>query len=132
MFGSRTLVMTGALFALMACSSTRYEWHDYDYMVYRHLRCFEGSDTFAEGLRKIVADEEAERRIPPGLFAAYGYELYEMSKFTEAIFYFQKEYDKWPESRALMNTMIITAETRDLRAREKLEGAGRKSGGNSK
>jgi len=50
--------------------------------------------------------------VPPGIYAEYGFLMYEQGNSLQAIQYYQKEADKWPESRAFMTKMINTAQKR--------------------
>jgi hypothetical protein len=99
-------------FLLAACTSTRYTWENYDGALYRHYRNPADAEQFVEDLKKVVLAGEETGSVPPGLYAEYGYALYEKGRAAESILYFQKEYDKWPESRALMATMMETAKMR--------------------
>ena len=92
------------------CSNTRYAWNNYDQKLYNYYKTPAEYDQFVEALREAVEDAEAEGRMPPGLYAEYGYVLYEKGNFPAAIVYFRKEHDKWPESRVLMVKMIKNAE----------------------
>jgi hypothetical protein len=53
------------------------------------------------------------------MYAEYGYALYEQGKITEAVVYFQKESDKWPESKVFMSKVIAIAQKRAKKPDEK-------------
>ncbi len=64
-----------------------------------------------EDLKTVVLQaEQAGKRVPPGVYAEYGYALYEEGQYGPAIEYFKKEHEQWPESRVLMEKMIRNAQ----------------------
>jgi hypothetical protein len=90
---------------------TLYAWNGYDETVYRHYKNPQDREAWVEALKTAILENEQEgRKMPPGLYAEYGYALYEEGAFPQAIVYFQKEKEKWPESRLLMEKMIRNAE----------------------
>lgn len=92
-----------------ACVQNRYAWNGYDTRLYSYYRTPAESEQFMEGLYEIIQKADAEGRVPPGIYAEYGYQLYERGKFAEAVVWYLKERDKWPESRLLMDKMIALA-----------------------
>lgn len=112
------LVAALALF-VSGCAQTRYAWDGYDDRLYSYYKNPAESDQFMEGLQEIIQDGEAENRVPPGIYAEYGYMLYERGKFPDAVVWYTKERDKWPESRILMDKMIALASNRKLRSEPK-------------
>jgi hypothetical protein len=106
---SKCLII-GALLALVSgCATTRYDWNDYDTLLYQHYRNPQNIEVFAESLHKAVMNAEEVQKVPPGLYAEYGFLLYETGSYAEAIDYFQKEKQLWPESHLLMDKMIANA-----------------------
>jgi hypothetical protein len=63
-------------------------------------------------MKEVVMRAEEEGRVPPGIYAEYGFLLLEQGDRRTAVQYFQKEAAKWPESRMLMEKMIAVAEKR--------------------
>ena len=63
-------------------------------------------EKFAERLLEDIEKAETSGRMPPGLYAEYGYAMLEMGDARTAIVYFQKERDLWPESAFLMEAVI--------------------------
>ncbi|MGB8930497.1 MAG: DUF4810 domain-containing protein [Anaeromyxobacteraceae bacterium] len=100
---------------LAACAPpTMYAWNNYDQAMYRHYKNPQDREAWVAALKTAVLESEQEgRRTPPGLYAEYGYALYEEGKAKDSIVYFEKEKAKWPESRVLMETMIRNANRRD-------------------
>ena len=103
-----TFIMLIAL--AQGCASTRkYGWGNYDSTLYTHYKKPQDKEAHLERLKEIVNNAETENRIPPGLYAEYGYALFESGNTKEAIAYFEKEKAKWPESNVLMEKMIRNA-----------------------
>ena len=44
--------------------------------------------------------------VPPGMYAEYGYTRLELNDANTASVYFEKEWEKWPESRFLMEKVM--------------------------
>ena len=57
----------------------------------------------------ILAAQQEGKTVPPGIYAEYGYALYEEGNAPEAIKYFERERDTWPESRVFMEKLIAIA-----------------------
>jgi hypothetical protein len=113
----RALVLL-ALAALGAVSSgcgasTLYRWDGYDQSLYDHYRTPADREAWVAALKAIMLDVEQEpTRIPPGLYAEYGYTLFEEGNNALAIAYFEKEKARWPESTYLMDKLIRNARGR--------------------
>lgn len=105
------LIVTVALL-FTGCVQTHYAWQNYDQKLYNHYKNPAEYEHFVEDLKEIIADGEESGKVPPGIYAEYGYVLYEKGNYTEAINNFRKEHDKWPESQALMLKMIGNAQKR--------------------
>lgn len=109
--------------ALLAASTsacvgrqTMYHWGAYDSALYGHYRNPSEREAWITALRTTIGEAEQEgRRVPPGLYAEYGYALVEEGNTREAIAYFQKEKAQWPESAVLMDKMIRNAGQRPAR-----------------
>ena len=88
-----------------------YHWGHYEDDLYGMYKKPENSKEYQETLRMIIERcEEKGRKVPPGIRAEYGYCLYKEGKLDEAIACFRKERELWPESYALMNTLIVNVE----------------------
>jgi hypothetical protein len=102
-----------ALAATGCAPQSMYHWRGYDDGLYRHYKNPQDREQWVETLKTVILEaEEGGRRVPPGVYAEYGYALYEEGAFPQAIAYFEKERAKWPESRLLMEKMIRNAERR--------------------
>lgn len=65
-------------------------------------------------LRQSMTEAEANRMpVPPGLYADYGFVLYQRGDKAGAIAYFGRERELYPESTALMNKLIERIEQQD-------------------
>jgi len=102
------LAMTGCV----AQSRYRYNWCNYDTKMYRHYKNPAQREAFVKGLKEIIEEAEPKGKVPPGIYAEYGFALYEEGNHEEAITYFKKESDKWPESKVFMTKLIAIADNR--------------------
>ena len=91
------------------CAQTRYAWNGYDDKLYTYYKNPVEADRFMESLHEIILDGESSGRVPPGIYAEYGYQLYERGRYPEAVAWFTKERTAWPDSRILMDRMIALA-----------------------
>ena len=86
---------------------TAYLWGDYDSVLSAHYANPQDSGRYLERLGQIVQKAEVEKdKVPPGLYAEYGYALFEAGRLDEAITYYRKEREEWEESRVFMDKMI--------------------------
>ena len=107
------------LFSLIGCGAqTRYNWSNYDKKMYNHYKNPSEREQFVQALKEILDSAEPEGKVPPGIYAEYGFVLYEDGNNQQAVLYFQKEADKWPESRAFMTKLIAMANNRTKNQKE--------------
>ena len=99
---------------LTACTtSPHYQWGEYEESLYKRQ-----TDSSEQGqveafkmLEVTVREAEAQNyRVPPGVYADYGYLLYKQGKPDEAITYFRKESELYKESKYLMDSIISRVE----------------------
>ena len=85
-----------------------YSWGNYDDCLYTHYKNPQDHEKHLEKLKAMVVNAESKGggRVPPGLYAEYGYALYEAGQMDEALMYFGKEKEKWPESAVVMDKMV--------------------------
>lgn len=111
---TRTLLLAvfiGLLGAGCAQQQPMYHWAGYDGRLYQHYRHPQDREAWVVSMRQVVLAAEREgRTVPPGIYAEYGYALFEEGDHASAIAYFEKERELWPESRVLMDKMIQNAE----------------------
>lgn len=110
------LITIGCLLLLVThaggCASQRYVWKNYDGKLYQYYKNANKRDALIEELQKIIQEGEKKNAVPPGIYAEYGYLLYESKQYQEAIDLFRREKARWPESTVLMDKMIANAERR--------------------
>ena len=107
--GGILLAVAAALGGCVA-PQTLYDWGGYDDRLYAFHKNPQERDAWVEGLKTIIlASEERGRRVPPGIYAEYGFVLQEEGRAQEAIAYYEKEKNLWPESAFFMDKMIRNA-----------------------
>lgn len=110
------------LLSLVGCvAHSRYTWSSYDTKMYKHYKNPAEREAFVQSLKEILDDAEPEGKVPPGIYAEYGFVMYEQGNIQQAILYYQKEANKWPESRAFMNKLIAIANNRTKTQKENIK-----------
>lgn len=105
------LLVAGAVASGCAHRETLYAWGGYDESLHAYYKHPQERQQFVEALKTVVLQAEQEgKKVPPGVYAEYGYALYEVGQYGPAIEYFKKEQVQWPESRVLMEKMIRNAQ----------------------
>ena len=100
------LVILPLLF-LTGCATTKYGWNGYDDSLYSYYKHPETKDRYVARLRLIIDKAEQQHaKVPPGIYAEYGYMFYEAKDYSKAMTFFQKEQGAWPESAFFMDKMI--------------------------
>ncbi|MGE5190199.1 MAG: DUF4810 domain-containing protein [Gemmatimonadota bacterium] len=116
------LIPAAALLAAGCGPKTLYNWRGYDDSLYAHYKSPQDHAKHIERMQRIVTETEAAGlKMPPGVYAEYGYALLEESRFDESVTYFNKEKETWPESAVLMEKMVRNV--------ARLKGAGKAAGG---
>lgn len=103
------VILLLSLFFFSGCVPTIYKWNGYDDALYKYYKNPGEREKFREALATIITEGEKSNNVPPGLYAEYGYMFYETGNYVEAIKYFQKEREKYPESIIFMEKMIRNA-----------------------
>ncbi len=107
------LLLAAAVLSAACAPSKMYSWGNYDTSLYGYYRDPEARQRFEETLEEIIREGEARgNAVPPGVYAEYGYLRFEEGKPEEAILFFRKESERWPESRVLMDKLIRNAARR--------------------
>ncbi len=110
------------LFSLIGCAAhSRYNWSSYDTKMYKHYKNPAEREDFVRSLKEILDNAEPEDKVPPGVYAEYGFVMYEEGNTQQAIFYYQKEATKWPESRAFMTKLIAIANNRATNQKQNIQ-----------
>ena len=106
-----TLIMFIAFGVLGCGTTTKYHWGHYEDSLYRYYKNPAEVEELAEALAEIIEKGERDGRVPPGIYADYGYLFLLTGNTGEAIIYFEKEKNTWPECSMLMDKMIATTKT---------------------
>jgi hypothetical protein len=107
------------LLFMLGCASSKYTWSGYDDNLYAYYKDPANNVRFLEKLKESVLKADQTGKVPPGLYAEYGYMLYENRNYTDALIYFKKEHELWPEARFFMAKMIKNTE--DLIAKQQIK-----------
>ena len=83
-----------------------YYWGSYSSNLNNYYKNPGEREKFVERLHKDMEKAEQKNQVPPGIYAEYGYMMLETGNTEQAVAYFGKERDKWPESSILMNKLI--------------------------
>lgn len=110
---AKMIVGATLLAVLSACAGQKplYSWHGYNRELLSYYKNPGELNKFAENLLEDIEKAETDGRIPPGLYAEYGYAVLELGDAKTAIVYFQKERDLWPEAVYLMEAVISRLDT---------------------
>ena len=83
-----------------------YYWGDYETSLFERYVENNPQHTDAYLTQTLLEAERQHRKVPPGVYADYGFLLYTRGDKAGAIENFQKERALYPESLALMNKLI--------------------------
>lgn len=86
-----------------------YYWGDYESRLQAYYEDPQDLGALVADLESTIVRGEEKQKVPPGLFAEYGYLLLVERRNDEAITYFTKEKTAWPEATVLMDKMIAFA-----------------------
>ena len=117
-----------SLLLFSSCAQTHYAWNGYDQALYDHYKSPGEREQYIEKLKIIIQRAEESGKIPPGIYAEYGYTFYESGNHKQAIQYFQKESDLWPESRYFMAKMIRNAQLQGKQTNKNAPGSKQNTG----
>lgn len=81
-----------------------YHWGEYESGLYGYYK--DPAELAALSEQLLSAIEDANGRVAPGMYAEYGTLLLQQGKKDEAVVYYAKEKELWPESQHLMDAMI--------------------------
>jgi len=82
-----------------------YQWGEYEDSLYRRYvkEDIAGAEAY---LRETLVAAELKSRVPPGVYADYGFLLYRRGDYAGAMEKFEQEKRAFPESAALMSKLI--------------------------
>lgn len=105
------VLAVAATLAGCATSQTGYRWGNYDSALYAHYKNPQDQKAYVASLKAIVLESDrAGVKPPPGICAEYGFALFESGNSVEAVTWFQREMDAWPESRPFLEKMVVNAQ----------------------
>lgn len=111
---NRRSVMATLVILLTGCAPQGlFYWGDYESSLYGRYVENDGQHTEAYLRSTFTEAESQHRRVPPGVYADYGFLLYTRGDKAGAIAYFEKERALYPESAALMNKLIERIKQKD-------------------
>jgi hypothetical protein len=102
----KILVPASALLLLQACAGAqqpKYNWGNYSASLIGSQEDVGARPDYEKALAAIINDPS--RRVPPGIYAEYGYVLQQRGDTTGAATMYAREKTAWPESTYLMNKM---------------------------
>ncbi len=106
----RASIIALLMLTATGCATQRgYAWGDYEQKLYDHYADPTKSLALSSTLEKDIKKAEKINRVPPGLYAEYGYLMLEAGMPRKAAFYFSKEKALWPESSQFMDTLYKSA-----------------------
>lgn len=102
----------GSILFVAACGGGEalYEWDKYSYELKSYYKNPDEHNKFTDELYQDIQVAEEKGKVPPGLYAEYGYMLLGQNNVSGAISYFRKERNRWPESAYLMDKVISRLE----------------------
>ena len=107
------LVFIAYALTLPACAPSIYHWGEYENSLYKRQTdaSEQGQMEAFKMLEVTIQEAEAKNyRVPPGVYADYGYFLFKQGKPDEAIMYLRKEAEIYKESKYLMDSVISRIE----------------------
>ena len=99
------LILVTSVF-MTGCQTNQqlYHWGEYESGLYSYYK--DPAELAALSEQLLNAIEDANGRVAPGMYAEYGTLLLQQGKKEEAVVYYTKEKELWPESQHLMDAMI--------------------------
>lgn len=109
------IIAAAAVMALASCGSTAeapkplYSWGNYEDVTYQYKKknTDQQRTKLLEEYSRLIANQTASRgTVPPGLYAEYGYLLYQGGDRDKGIEYLNKEIALYPESEAYISRIL--------------------------
>jgi len=94
--------------AATACAQQgpKYNWGAYPSAFLDVQRDPTKQAAFEKSLSDIVNNPDPDKKVPPGIYAEYGYVLQQRGDLGGATMMYNKEKAAWPESATLMNKQL--------------------------
>lgn len=111
------------LLGLTACAAPQglYYWGDYETSLIERYVENASQHTDAYLTQTLAQAQTQQRKVPPGLYADYGFLLYQKGDRAGAIENFKKEQALYPESQALMAKLIDRIQQKSVEAPSPLD-----------
>jgi hypothetical protein len=110
---TRISVLAVAIVILSSgCVTTnqKYDWGKYDASLYGYYKDPTKAGELSASLAAVISTADSKHsKVPPGIYAEYGYLQLQQGKTKEAVDSFKQESALWPESRVFMDQMIKVA-----------------------
>lgn len=100
----------GVSLLVNGCAKTIFFWGDYEDSLYERYVENDHRQAYLQLSKTIQEAESRNLRVAPGIYADYGFVLFQRGETSGAIQYFLKEKQTYPESTALMNKLISKIE----------------------
>ncbi len=107
-----TLALIAALGACTPVQHGLYDWGDYEDGMSAQLLGNDPNEAFAIYQRTLNEIQQRNGRVPPGLFADYGFLLYLRGDYGGAEANFAREKQLFPEAAPLMDKLIARVRQR--------------------
>jgi hypothetical protein len=109
----RSLIVVAALVAgLSGCvtNNQKYDWGKYDSSLYSYYKDPTKVGELSASLAAVINTADSKHaKVPPGIYAEYGYLQLQQGKNNDAVDSFKREAALWPESKVFMTQMIKVA-----------------------
>jgi len=104
------LLIAAWVVALPGCATTndKYDWGKYDASLYSYYKDPTKAGELSSSLAAVINNSKGGK-VPPGIYAEYGYLQLQQGKNQDAVASFKQEAEHWPESKAFMEQMIKVA-----------------------
>ena len=97
---------------MAACApQTKYYWGDYSSSLYGYYTDPSTEAGYEKTLVDVTSADSKGKKVPPGLYAEYGYEELSRGNVEKAVDLFEHEKQAWPESAVFMDKAITAAKT---------------------
>lgn len=105
-----SLLVGGLILFLTGCATPnqKYDWGKYDSSLYSYYKDPSKANELSASLEAVINNSKGAK-VPPGIYAEYGYLQLQQGKNQEAVDSFKQEAAHWPESKVFMDQMIKVA-----------------------
>ncbi len=89
-----------------------YDWGMYEQSLHASYVAQDEAQTSSTLEATVTSAEQSGSRIPPGVCAEYAFSLYKRGQNERAVKYFRKEAALFPESKQLMDKLIVRVQAK--------------------